>query len=347
MRDANRQMTKGHARLSPIREWRNVDAPCFHSEIVPAGQPAVLRGIASDWPLVRHSSQSPQSLVDYLIGFDSGELVQTTIVPPEARGRMVYEEGAKALNHRISAERLASVLKGLLKFIDQSNAPGVFMGGLDATDRLPGLDRENCTDLVPPGTSAHLWIGNAVTVSPHFDAADNVACVVAGRRRFTLFPPEQVANLYIGPFDLTPGGLPISVVDHTAPNLERYPRFRDALAVAQSAELEPGDAIYIPYLWWHGVESLEAFNMLVNYWWYRDAVASAHPYGGLLRATYELFRTMPPEHRAAWKHMYDHWVFEQNGDPVEHLPPVQRTASSNIDAEAIAHFRQAIGKLLP
>ena len=330
----------------PIRQWRDVDAARFHSEIVPLAQPAVLRGIGDDWPLVRHYRRSLETLVDYLSGFDSGELVTATIVPPEARGRMAYEEGAKALNHRNSLEQLANVLKGLLKLMPNAHPPGVFMGGLDARERLPGLEQENRTDFVPPGTAAHVWIGNAVTVSPHFDAGDNLAVVVAGKRRFTLFPPDQVSNLYVGPFDLTPAGLPISMVAHNAPDLERYPRFREALAAAQVAELEPGDAIYIPYLWWHGVESLDPFNMLVNYWWYRDEVAAAHPYGALLRATYELYRNVPPEHRRAWKQMYDHWVFEEQGNPAAHLPPAQRTAPPNIDAEAIARFRRALGDLL-
>ena len=46
--------------------------------------------------------------------------------------------------------------------------------------------------------------------------------MVAGRRRFTLFPPEQVANLYIGPLDLTPAGQPVSLVDQAQPDLVRH-----------------------------------------------------------------------------------------------------------------------------
>ena len=330
---------------SPVREWRDADPERFASEILPLNQPAILRGAAADWPLVRHARQSPQSLVEYLIGFDVGALITAAIVPPAEHGRMAYRGELKELNHRPSTEKLPNVLKALIKLMDAADPPGVAIGGLNAETALPGLSEENRSSLVPQDALAHLWIGNKVTVSPHFDAADNLAFVVAGRRRFTLFPPEQVANLYVGPFDLTPAGVPIGTVPLENPDVERYPKYRQALAAAQVAELAPGDAIYIPYLWWHGVQSLERFNMLANYWWHRDEVAAAQPYGSLLRLCFELFRDLPPEHRRAWQPLFEHWVFDADGDPMEHLPPAQRSARRHIDAEAIARFKQAIAQL--
>ena len=330
---------------SPIREWRDVGPERFSNEVLPLMQPAVLRGAATDWPLVQHALASPQSLVDYLIGFDTGELITAAIVPPEEHGRMAYRSDLKELNHRPSTEKLPNVLRGLIKLMDAPDPPGVSIGGLNAETALPGLAEQNRSDLVPEDALAHLWIGNRVTVSPHFDAADNLAFVVAGRRRFTLFPPDQVSNLYIGPFDLTPAGVPIGIVPLEEPDLARYPRYRQALAAAQVAELEPGDGIYIPYLWWHGVQSLERFNMLANYWWHRDEVAAAQPYGRLLRLSYELFRDLPPEHRRAWRTLFDHWVFEADGDPASHLPPAQRSARRRIDAAAIDKFKQALAEL--
>jgi hypothetical protein len=183
-----------------------------------------------------------------------------------------------------------------------------------------------------------------VTVAPHFDAADNLACVAAGRRRFILFPPDQVANLYVGPFDLTPAGVPVSMVPLDDPDLDRWPRYEAALAAAQVAELGPGDAIYIPYLWWHGVQSLEPVNMLVNYWWYRDATAAQHPFGALLRTCHALFGGMPAEHRAAWRSLYDHYVFTADPAAFEHLPPQMRNAAQP-SAESIAQLKAAMAGL--
>jgi oxalate decarboxylase/phosphoglucose isomerase-like protein (cupin superfamily) len=59
----------------------------------------------------------------------------------------------------------------------------------------------------------------------------------------------------------------VSMVHVTAPDFERHPRFAEAMKVAQVSELSPGDAIFIPRDWYHHVEALERFNMLVNYWW--------------------------------------------------------------------------------
>mgnify|MGYP000193751085 CR=1 FL=1 len=67
------------------------------------------------------------------------------------------------------------------------------------------------------------------------------------------------------------------MVDIRQPDLEQFPNYAKAEAVAQQAILEPGDAIYIPALWWHGVESLEGLNVLVNYWWDQLNVYSIGP----------------------------------------------------------------------
>ena len=331
---------------TPIEEFRDVDPERFHSEIVPRNRPAVLRGIADHWPLVQHSRHSPEALIDYVTGFDSGELVMTSIGPPRVKGRLVYEAGVKDLNHRHSSERLPSVLKGLLKQVQNPDPPAIAIQAVSAKVHLPGLIEENPNPLVPPDTVPRLWFGNAIITPPHFDSSDNLAVVVAGRRRFTVFPPDQIANLYLGPLDITPAGLPISMVEHDDPDFERHPRFRDALAAAYSAELRPGDAIHVPYLWWHGVHSLEKFNAMVNYWWHQDEVAAAQPYGALLYACHELFRIMPAEHRRAWQEIYKHWVFAVDSDPEAHLPVGQRTARAHLTAETVARFKQAIGELL-
>jgi cupin-like protein len=325
-----------------VAELADITPAAFQAEIARSGRPLVLRGAVADWPLVEHARRSPEALVDYLTGLVSSELADTVIAPPAARGRLLYDEDFSGLNHRRSVEKLPNVLRGLLKQMAEPEPVGISIQGLSAAEHFRGLEQHNSTELVPAGTEARLWIGNAVTVAPHFDAADNLACVAAGRRRFVLFPPDQVGNLYVGPFDLTPAGVPVSIVPLDDPDLDRWPRYRQALAAAEVAELGPGDAIYIPYLWWHGVQSLEPLNMLVNYWWYGDPIAAQHPFGALLRTCHSLFQHMPPEHRAAWRGLYEHYVFA--GEPAEHLPEQLRGAAEP-SPEAIKQLKAAMGAL--
>jgi hypothetical protein len=146
--------------------------------------------------------------------------------------------------------------------------------------------------------------------------------------------------------DVTPANVPISMVLLGEPDLERFPRYRQALDLALVAELEPGDAIYIPYLWWHGVQSLGTLNALVNYWWNRDEGSARYPYVALLRLSYVAYREMPIEHRKAWRALYDHYVFQFDGDPMEAISPPHRASGQPVDPSQIAKLREALRDVL-
>jgi len=316
------------------------------SEVLSGGRPTVIRGAARDWPLVRAALRSDEAAVAYLNRFYNGQPVNTIVAPPSAHGRFFYQGDTKQLNFQRSAQQLSSVLSGLLQLKKSDQSPAIAMQAILVAECLPALEAENPNSLVPKGTPARLWIGNRVTVAPHFDVSDNVACVIAGRRRFILFPPEQTPNLYPGPMDETPANVSISMVSLDRPELDRFPRYHEAMEAALGAELQPGDAIYIPYLWWHGVQSLGSFNILMNYWWSRNEVASRHPYWSFLHLAYSLYRDMPAEQRQAWRALYDHYVFQTGGDPTEALPPGQRYRGRTFESERIARLKDMLRELL-
>lgn len=315
-------------------------------EIVSGGRPAVLRAAVRNWPFVRAALQSDEAAVQYLGRFYAGRPVGVMVAEPSERGRFFYRPDSKKMNFERSSESLTRVLQGLLRQREFEHPFGVAMQAIPVPEILPGLQEDNPNRFVPSGVPARLWIGSQVTVAPHFDVADNLACVTAGRRRFILFPPEQTANLYPGPLDVTPASVPISMVSLDEPDLERFPRYREALDAALVAELEPGDALYIPYLWWHGVQSLSRFNVLTNYWWNRDTLAAPYPYVPLLHLAYMLYRGMPPQHRNAWRALYDHYVFEDAGDPMAPLSPQHRDFEREIDREGFAKLSQTLRDLL-
>ena len=305
--------------MTPIREVHGIDRARFDAEIRAAGQPVVLRGLAADWPVVCAARDSDEALVDYLKRFSHAEPVNAIVGAPEIEGRFFYTPDLSALNFTRGRSPLAPFLDRLLRDRGAARPFAIAVQSIPAPDLLPGFTGENGIDLVDATVVPRLWLGNAIRVATHYDLMENIGVVVAGRRRFTLFPPDQVGNLYMGPYELTPAGTPVSLVDPDAPDLDRYPRFAEALAHAQQAVLEPGDALYIPFHWWHAVASLAPVNVLCNYWWNPAPAGMASPYDALLLALFSL-RTLPEDQRAVWRTMFDHLVFQRDGDPVAHLP---------------------------
>jgi hypothetical protein len=205
-------------------------------------------------------------------------------------------------------------------------------------DHLPGFAAQNVLPVLPPHIGARIWLSHAAKVSAHFDAFDNVACVVAGRRRFTVYPPETIANLYVGPLDHTMAGQPVSLAAAAPPGDEKYPLFNAVREQALSAELLPGDAIYIPKLWWHQIESLSAFNGLVNYWWDAFSYGPDAPYTSMFLSMIAIAERPAPE-RAAWKAFFDHYVFRSEGHPLKHLPAEQHGILGPLKPDNYAKIR--------
>jgi Cupin-like domain len=320
----------------PVREWRDVSATIFRSEILPAQQPALIRGAVRDWPVVR-AATSPQALVNYLRGFDTGSSAETMHGDPSIGGRFFYNEDLSGLNFERTTMPLARSLDRLLEMLGESAPPALYVGALAAPAALPGFAEQN-TFALAESIVPRLWLSNRVTVQTHYDLSYNLACVVGGRRRFTLFPPEQIANLYVGPLEFTLAGQPISMVRLDAPDHARFPRFREALAQAQVAEMEPGDSLFIPYMWWHHVEALDPFNLLVNYWWDDTPPWNGSPFEALFHALMSV-HSLPPDKRAIWKKVFEHHVFETDGSATEHLPPAKRGIQGTLDKQLALHMR--------
>jgi hypothetical protein len=330
---------------SAIREWRDVTPALFHEQIVPLNQPAVLRGAVRDWPAVRAGASSPGDMVDYLLRFDRGVTVTTTVADASVRGRIFYNDALTGFNFEARRQPLADMLRGVLAGLDSPGSPCMYVSALPVPDNLPGFAEENPLDLLPPSVGGRVWLGTRVTVQTHYDVLINLACVVAGRRRFTLFPPQQLRNLYVGPLEFTPAGTPVSMVRLDEPDFERYPRFREALASARSAELGPGDAIYIPYMWWHHVEALSPLNVLVNYWWADTPEWVGAPFDALIHALHAV-RTLPPDKRAVWREWFEHYVFQAEVDPAAHLPEGRRGVQGPSSAQGATMMRSYLLKRL-
>lgn len=328
----------------PVREWRDVDRRRFRDEVVPLGQPALLRGVVGDWPSVAASSDAG-SIAGYLRRFDLSPNCDVLIGSPNSRGRFFYGEDFAVMNFQQRNAPLAALVDRLEQAAGEPDPPPLAAQALVIPQVLPAFAAENRLDLLDPRLQPRMWIGNRVIVACHYDTMSNIACVVAGHRRFTLFPPDQVRNLYIGPYESTPAGAPISLVDFDAPDLERFPDFPEAMAVAQVAEMGPGDALYIPYMWWHHVRSLDAFNVLVNYWWNEAKETAMAPLDSFVHGLLAL-RDLPEDQRIAWHAMFEHFVFRANGDPMAHLPAEQQGVLGGVTPGHAVALRAHLAKVL-
>ena len=330
-----------------IEEYRGAGQALELAGLVDRARPLVIRGLCRDWPMVAWSRQSDTAFAQGLAKLDNGREVDALLMPAGEGGVIGYNAAVDGFNYAHHRVSITQSLQRLATYSRQENPPGLAVQSALLSRCLPGLLEDHAVPFIDKAIEPRIWIGNKVTTPAHFDEYHNIACVVCGVRRFTLFAPEQVRNLYIGPLDFAPTGAAIGMARLDRPDDPRFPRLKDALAEAQVAELHPGDAIYIPPMWWHHVESLEQINALVNYWWKpvpAGAEAPATALGCLMHCIL-VFRALPPAERAAWKDMLDHYVFGDE-DPAAHIPAGRRGILGALTPEQLAEFRETIRRYL-
>lgn len=129
-----------------------------------------------------------------------------------------------------------------------------------AVARFPELERE--LDLRPLRLSrlyaTNVWVGGRTRSGLHYDHADNLFLQVYGRKRAVLARPQDAGRLY--PFPDNPSK---SQVDPEKPDLEAYPSF--AHCRCWTADLAPGDGLYIPRGWWHFIAT-DDVSISINCW---------------------------------------------------------------------------------
>lgn len=310
---------------SPV-ETREGPLPCGKDweALVAESRPILFRGAAAHWPLVAAARQSDRAAADHIASFYSGRPVVVYRAERSEGGCFAYNADLTGFNFTSTREELAPVLEEILASEGQDLA-SIYIGSTDLGIYFPGLDDANSLHLseihsmLAQGVTRSIWLGNRTTATCHYDFSHNIAVCAAGSRRFTLLPPDQVSNLYPGPLEPTPGGQVVSMVNFADPDLARHPRFFEARQHAQVAEMEPGDVLAYPAMWWHHVEALAPFNALVNYWWNAVPAYFDSPQVTLLHAMLSL-RDRPANEKAAWRAVFDHYIFGEAEQARAHLP---------------------------
>ncbi len=301
-------------------------------------RPFIIRAIATDWPLVRSGREGGGAGARaYLLRYARKRQFEVNVGQPGKGGRLFYDE-QMAMNFRMGRALLADIFAGIDANEGKSDAPLIYLSSLNIHDYFDGLHEANHIDLQSRNTRDSIWIGTRTEIAAHNDVPNNVAVCAVGRRRFTLFPPESFAALYLGPLENTPAGRAVSMVNLADPDFGRFPEFGQALDRAEVATLEPGDALFIPSMWFHHVEALDPFNVLVNYWWRDTPQFLGDPELALLHAILAV-RDLPESARDRWRALFDHYVFSSGSEAAAHLPEGNRGILDPLNAETAATLR--------
>lgn len=318
-------------KLPSPAEYSGLNRHRFERLVNESYEPFVIRGVASDWPIVKESSEACSYLRSEATNSKTlDQKLKLTRVPRSSNRKMFYKEDMRGMNFGTAELSLQNCLLRMSRKVDDADYA---VQSAPLKKYFPTIASEHLTDLLDHSIEPLIWFGNGLTITPHFDEADNLAVVGSGKRRFTLFPPQQITNLYIGPLDHTPAGQPVSLVDVNKPDLTRFPNYIHAYEQALSVELGPGDAIFIPTPWWHHVDALSEFNVLINYWWSDRRVSTSSPFLALLHAIQSL-NTMEKNRKEAWKAYLFHYL----GDPKairSHIPKHSQGVLGDMDLKAI------------
>lgn len=334
--------TSAHARkAAPVEEYAGNPGAFDVAAAMAHARPVVIRGLVRDWPIVQLALQSDTAFARRLAELDNGTEVSTLRIAPDADGVIGYTPDMGDFTYQHFKVPVTLGLQRLAQYSQHPHAPGLVIQSAPIRSCLPGLLADHALPCLDPGVEPRLWLGNRTITPTHFDSQHNIACVVCGTRRFTLFPPDQLPNLYPGPLDYAPTGAVISMVRLDRPDDPRYPRLKIALEAAQVVELDEGDALYIPPLWWHHVESLEQLNALVNYWWspvHVPGFTTGHGRAALFHCLLA-FRALSRAERDAWRDLLDYYVFA-DADPAAHIPPQRRGVLGPLTADTIERMKQ-------
>ena len=94
------------------------------------------------------------------------------------------------------------------------------------------------------------WHGYGTLTKPHTDSMENMMCVYAGYKNFTIVAPYDRKWIYAGHHGLPSNYSPVEFV---APDYERFPLFEHARV--KTVHIDKGDCLFLPSYYWHQVGS--------------------------------------------------------------------------------------------
>ena len=306
-------------------------------------KPVILRGLVKDWPLVKAGQSGALDAMAMLEESYSKQPMLVYRAPPDIKARFGYNDTCTGFNYTAERSTIPAVFDTIRAELDQDEHEYLYVNSLILNDGFPALSASHSLNFNHPEFEQHpvmakIWLGTESLAAAHFDQPKNLACCVYGKRRFMLFPPEQAENLYPGPLHPTPGGQVVTLANLSEPDFEQFPRLKDALDNAWIADLQPGDGLYYPSMWWHEVTAYDRFNIMVNFWWMTTERYKGNPMDALMHGMLSV-REKPEAEKQAWKALFDYYVFGDAEKVRGHLPEVCQGPLGKMDEVTARRLR--------
>jgi hypothetical protein len=259
-----------------------------------------LRGVVAHWPAVRHARASAEAVARATsTAWTRVREVDALVMPPQACGRMYYNADMSGFNFTRSKAKLREINDKVLRYARFERRPTLAVQGALLADCLPQFTAQNPLPILDETVRPRIWLGGAVTTPAHFDESNNVACVVAGRRRFTLFPPEQSTTCTSARWTARRRVRRSASLRWPSRTSSAFRAFAVRSRQRRSPSSSRATRCTYPRCGFHHVESLARYNILINYWWKGAIGADGRvdsALGSLLHAILAL-RHLPEEHR--------------------------------------------------
>ncbi|PTN11815.1 cupin-like domain-containing protein [Nitrosomonas aestuarii] len=321
-------------------------------EILSEHQPVIFKNISSDSLLLGNNSSAGEDLMNKLSDEIGSKVVSVMSGFYEDGGLLSYSNpnvDTRTRNTLIGPCAFDKFARQVLK-MSRDERPGyLYSQLLDIGNSMPELlpmVRPLDAKLNVKGEAIwNLWLGSGKhRVNTHYDKVENFYFVLHGKKVFNIFEPKLLPELYSGPYEGGPSGIPESVVDSNNPDHKTFPRYSEALENSQVAEVCAGDMLYLPANWWHNVSS-ERLNVSANLWW--SDIGKVERFRAELAFLQLLYsvKALPKHWRDYWMTNIDHYVFCKNGNPLEHLPKEKQGIAGEIEIEVLTGIKQKIRDL--
>jgi hypothetical protein len=157
--------------------------------------------------------------------------------------------------------------KGILRpgsdgfFYTLGRSPINQFSGFDEYMELPSV-LSKIVDGIMRSPERNIWISPQGTrTALHFDAVENLNLQIEGSKNFLLYPPK-LHGMHACRWS-SQAAYVSSIDPRNDLAIDGFP-YTDG----QEVILEKGEMLYLPYGWWHQVDTVGNINLNANFWWF-------------------------------------------------------------------------------